>query len=238
MELLLYKNYLLHLKKNSSKISEALRKIPKASIILLIALLITVTCALMTIIFEHLRRYYFVALIMEIVVSITSFTCTQRYEIKNSLTNLNEYKTYCSELYVWLNGVLSNSTKENIEELKNRIDNHIKKHEQYQQKIFDTLIRFVQALIIPVILTILAVIMENEVNINMIFTYGIFAVLIPSFLAVTLFGFLSFINLFQKSKYEKMKSFSNDLQGILDTQFNNGIMAKKERNEDIEEVVL
>jgi len=35
-----------------------------------------------------------------------------------------------------------------------------------------------------------------------------------------------------------MKSFSNDLQGILDTQFNNGIMAKKERNEDIEEVVL
>ena len=42
----------------------------------------------------------------------------------------------------------------------------------------------------------------------------------------------------KKSKYEKMKSFSNDLQGILDTQFNNGIMAKKERNEDIEEVVL
>lgn len=238
MELLLYKNYLLQLNQNSSKITEVLRKTPKRIVVLLVALSIAVLFALITIILEPLRRYYFVALIMEIVVSITSFTCTQRYEIKNSLTNLNEYKAYCSELYVWLNSVISNSTKENIEELKKRIDTHIKKHEQRQQKIFDTLIHFVQALIIPVILTILAVIMENEVEINMIFTYGFFAVLIPSFLAVTLFGITSFINLFQKSKYEKMKSFSYDLQGILDTQFEDSIMKNVEKNELTEQITL
>lgn len=238
MELLLYKNYLLYLTQNSSKITDVIKKSSKIIIILLVALSIAVLFALITIILEPLRRYYFAALIIEIVISIINFTYGQRYEINNSLTNINTYKAYCNDLYAWLSSILTNSTKENIADIKNRIDNHIKKHEQHQQKIFEVLFRFVQVLIIPVILTILAVIMENEVDINMIFTYGIFAILIPSFLAVTLFGSISFINLFQKSKYEKMKSFSNDLQGILDTQFNNGIMAKKEINEHIEEGVL
>ncbi|MBR3768717.1 MAG: hypothetical protein IKL10_10845 [Clostridia bacterium] len=229
MELLLYKNYLLYLNQNSSKITDVIKKAPKSIIILLVALSIAVLFALLTIILEPLRRYYFAALIIEIVVSIINFTYTQRYEINNSLTNLYDYKEYCNNLYTWLSGVLTNSKKENIEDIKNRIDNHIKKHEQHQQKVFDVLFRFVQVLIIPVILTILAVIMEKEVDINMIFTYGIFAVLIPSFLVVTLFGFISFISILKKSEYAKIKSFSNDLQGILDTQFNNGIMAKKER---------
>lgn len=81
-------------------------------------------------------------------------------------------------------------------------------------------------LIIPIVLTILTVVLNKQIDISMIFAYGFIAIMVLSFLAVTLFGFISFVNLIRKNEFEKMKSFANDLQGILDTQFDEGIFAK------------
>lgn len=80
-------------------------------------------------------------------------------------------------------------------------------------------------LIIPIVLTVLTVVLNKQIDISLIFAYGFIAIMILSFLAVTSFGFISFFNLIRKNESEKMKSFVNDLQGILDTQFDEGIFS-------------
>lgn len=83
----------------------------------------------------------------------------------------------------------------------------------------DMLIRVIQSLVIPVVLSILAVLISKQVDISTIFTYGFMAILFPVFLGITLFGVVSLFSLLKRRKYEKLIRFSNDLQGILDTQF-------------------
>lgn len=127
---------------------------------------------------------------------------------------------------MWLKNTSVSVARKDIIELKSRLVNRLEKYEQKQQKTYDVAIRFIQVLIIPIVLTILTVVLNKQIDISMIFAYGFIAIMILSFLAVTLFGFISFVNLIRKNEFEKMKSFVNDLQGILDTQFDEGIFAK------------
>ncbi len=226
MELLLYRNYLKYLKDNRLPMSKAFKKLPKTMLVLLIILSVTVIGVIVILCIEKVRAYFYVALAIEAVVAFVVFLYGQHYEIENSNQDIKEYKNYCSNLFVWLENTSVSIDREDIIELKNRIVNRLEKYEQKQQRTYDTIIRFVQALIIPIVLTVLTVVLNKQFDISMVLAYGFIAIMIPSFFAVTLFGFTSFINLIRKNEFEKMKSFSSDLQGILDTQFDKGIFAK------------
>lgn len=230
MELLLYKSYLKHLQDNKLSMNEAIKKIPKLTLILLIMLLIIVIGTIVIICVEKLRGYSFIALIIEAVAACIVFLYDQHYEIKNSNLDIEKYKKYCAGLFEWLKEKTSISVdRKDIIDIKKRIDNRIEEYEQRQQRTFDIIIRFVQTLIIPIYLAVLTVVLNKQFDISMIFVYGFGAIIIPLFVAVTSFGFVSFVNLFRKNEIEKMKSFSKDLQGILDTQSDDGIFAKNKK---------
>lgn len=226
MELLLYRNYLKYLKDNRLPMSKAFKKLPKTMLVLLIILSIAAIGVIVILCIEKFRAYFYMALVIEAAVAFAVFSYGQHYEIENSSQDIKEYKNYCSDLFVWLENTSVSIDREDIIKLRNRIDNRLEKYEQKQQKTYDIIIRFVQTLIIPIILSVLSVVLNKQFDISMILTYSFIAIMVPSFFAVTLFGFISFANLIRKNEFEKMKSFSNDLQGILDTQFNEGIFAK------------
>ena len=226
MELLLYRSYLKYLKDNKTPVSEALKKIPKVMLRLSIALILSAICAVVVLCIERIRRYFFVPLGIEAIVSLIVFSYAQHYEIKNSDKDIKEHKKYCQALYIWLKKSLISVEPKDIVELKSRMDSRLKKYAETQQRTTDIIMRFIQTLIIPVILTVLTVILNNQIDISVILAYSIAAIMLLCFFIVTLFGFVSFINLIRKNECEKMNSFSKDLQSILDTQFEDGIFAK------------
>lgn len=226
MELLLYRSYLKYLKDNKIPVSEALKKIPKVMLWILISLILSAICAVVVLCIEQIRQYFFVALGVEAIVSLIVFLYAQHYEIKNSDKDIKAHKKYCEALYIWLEKSLISVESKDIVELKSRMDSRLEKYAETQQRTTDIIMRFIQTLIIPVILTVLTVILNNQIDINVILAYGFVAIMLLCFFIVTLFGFVSFINLIRKNEYEKMNSFSKDLQSILDTQFEDGIFAK------------
>ncbi len=226
MELLLYRSYLKYLKENKIPVSEALKRIPKLMIVLLVALILSAISAVVVLYIEQIRQYFFVPLGVEAIVSLIVFSYAQHYEIKNSDKDIKAHKKYCEALYIWLEKSLISVESKDIVELKSRMDSRLEKYAETQQRTTDIIMRFIQTLIIPVILTVLTVILNNQIDINVILAYGFVAIMLLCFFIVTLFGFVSFINLIRKNEYEKMNSFSKDLQSILDTQFEDGIFAK------------
>lgn len=226
MELLLYRSYLKYLKDTRVPMSKAFKRMPKTMVALLIFLLLSAISVIVVICIEKIRICFYAAIAIEVTIAFIVFLYGQHYEIKNSDQDIKEYETYCSNLFVWLKNTSVSVARKDIIELKNRLVNRLEKYEQNQQKTYDVAIRFIQVLIIPIVLTILTVVLNKQVDISMILAYGFITIMILSFLAVTLFGFISFVNLIRKNEFEKMKSFVNDLQGILDTQFDEGIFAK------------
>ena len=225
MELLLYRSYLKYLKNNRMPMSKAFKKMPKTMVALLIILLLSAISVIVVICIEKIRIYFYAAIAIEVIIAFAVFLYGQHYEIKNSDQDIKKYKTYCTNLFLWLTNTSVSVEKKDIIELKNRMVNRLEKHEQKQQRTYDVAIRFIQVLIIPVVLTVLTVVLNKQIDISLIFAYGFIAIMILSFLAVTSFGIISFFNLIRKNESEKMKSFVNDLQGILDTQFDEGIFA-------------
>lgn len=225
MELLLYRSYLKYLKDNRVPMSKAFKKMPKTMVLLLIILLLSVISVILVICIEKIRMYFYAAIAIEITIAFAVFLYGQHYEIENSGQDIKEYETYCNNLFVWLKNTSVSVERKDIIELKSRMINRLEKYEQKQQKTYDVAIRFIQVLIIPIVLTILTVVLNKQIDISLIFAYGFIAIMVLSFLAITLFGFISFVNLIRKNESEKMKSFANDLQGILDTQFDEGIFA-------------
>lgn len=225
MELLLYRSYLKYLKDNREPISKAFKKMPKTMVSLLIILLLSAISVIVVICIEKIRIYFYAAIAIEVIIAFAVFLYGQHYEIKNSDQDIKKYKTYCTNLFLWLTNTSVSVERKDIIELKSRMVNRLEKHEQKQQRTYDVAIRFIQVLIIPIVLTVLTVVLNKQIDISLIFAYGFIAIMILSFLAVTSFGFISFFNLIRKNESEKMKSFVNDLQGILDTQFDEGIFA-------------
>lgn len=225
MELLLYRSYLKYLKNNRMPMSKAFKKMPKTMVALLIILLLSAISVIVVICIEKIRIYFYAAIAIEVIIAFAVFLYGQHYEVKNSDQDIKKYKTYCTNLFLWLTNTSVSVEKKDIIELKNRMVNRLEKHEQKQQRTYDVAIRFIQVLIIPIVLTVLTVVLNKQIDISLIFAYGFIAIMILSFLAVTSFGFISFFNLIRKNESEKMKSFVNDLQGILDTQFDEGIFA-------------
>lgn len=219
MDLLLYKIYLKFLKENKLSWSKALTRAPKSLVLLLIFMVLSIVAPIIVLLISKNTTLYTCCLIVEFIVSFISFYYSQSYEINNSARSIEEYKIYCKKLHSWFKSLSVLKKKEDVEEIKARVDNHIKKHEKRQEKTMDMLIRVIQSLVIPVVLSILAVLISKQVDISTIFTYGFMAILFPVFLGITLFGVVSLFSLLKRRKYEKLIRFSNDLQGILDTQF-------------------
>ena len=68
-------------------------------------------------------------------------------------------------------------------------------------------------------LAIFAALIKNESDANVIVAYGIYFIFFPIALLVTLFGLFEVFSMINKNEFNKLKNLSDDLQGILDTQY-------------------
>lgn len=226
MEQMLYKNYLKYIKENKTPLYKALLALPKCAAILLVALILSGIVSFVFLYIENLRQYFFIPLVIEAAYCIAVYFYSESYEINNSKKNMKNYKEHCNDIYKWLQNILITVEEDNIIEIKRRIDIKLDKIEKTKEKNRNTTERLIQVIVIPFILSIFAGIIKNESDANIIVAYGVSFIFFPIILILIIFGLYEVINLIKKNDFYMMKSFSDDLQGILDTQFSGGLFEK------------
>lgn len=226
MEQILYKNYLKYLKDNKKPLYKTLLSIPKCAAGILAALVLSGAVTFVFMCAEKLRQYIIIPLAFEVVFSIVAYFYSEHYEINNSEIYMNNYKEHCSDIYAWLQDISISITKDSIIEIKRRIDVKLEKIEKTKEKNRNTIERIIQVIVIPFVLAMFAALIKNESDASVIVAYGVYFIFFPIALLITLFGLFEVFNMINKNEFNKLKNFSDDLQGILDTQYVGGLFEK------------
>lgn len=226
MEQILYKNYLKYLKENKTPLYKSLLSISKCAAGILVALVLSGVVTFVFMCAEKLRQYIIIPLAFEVVFSIVAYFYSEHYEINNSEKYLENYKEYCGDIYNWLKNTSISVEKTSIIEIKRRIDDKLEKMEKSKEKNRNTIERIVQVIIIPFVLAMFAALIKNESDANVIVAYGVYFIFFPIALLVMMFGLFEVFSMINKNEFNKLKKFSDDLQGILDTQYADSLFEK------------
>ena len=222
----MYKNYLKYLKENKTPLYKALLSIPKCAAGILVALVLSGVVTFVFMCAEKLRQYIIIPLAFEVVFSIVAYFYSEHYEINNSEKYLENYKEYCGDIYNWLKNTSISVEKTSIIEIKRRIDDKLEKMEKSKENNRNTIERIVQVIIIPFVLAMFAALIKNESDANVIVAYGVYFIFFPIALLVMMFGLFEVFSMINKNEFNKLKKFSDDLQGILDTQYADSLFEK------------
>ena len=90
--------------------------------------------------------------------------------------------------------------------------------------------KWMQILIIPILLAVFSVIINGQTDLEILLEYTIVFFIILGSIACMLFNCYNFLGFYKKRKLEQMKSFYSDLQGILDFQFDNKLLFKNDNS--------
>lgn len=157
---------------------------------------------------------------------------TENFQIKNIDNRLFIYQEYCSEIKLWLIKIGIIATKENITKLLSRLEKEIEKEEKQRMITRERIEKWIQILIIPILLAVFSAIIREQTDLTTLFAYAIaFLIALGSF-ALAFLNCCNIFDFFKKRKLEQLKSLYNDLQGVLDCQFDNKLFLKSKDSKD------
>ena len=218
MEFYIFNSYLKYQKENSPSFFRTMKKTPKY---LWILLGLAVICAISGMIFSFIENLSWLFLVFapaEIVFTFMAFVLQERWEIKHSDREMEEFKTSSIELYNWLSN-LSITSQEDIELLLERLndyrDGQIEKREKQNNKID----KWMQTLIIPLILAIITALISNQADIESVLIFIFFMLAIVAMIYGLIWLVRSVVGILQTQRRNKLDYFITDLQGVLDVVF-------------------
>lgn len=144
------------------------------------------------------------------------------YQIKESQISYVEYILYCKTLYGWLTGY-GVDNEEKVRSLQDRIDKRIVKSKEECRESYARMEKWMQVLIIPIALAIITTIVDKKDDIDLMVGAILMILIILLLLYFYANLFVKIGNYPLKRRVSQLECFSADLQGILDTQFANGI---------------
>lgn len=218
MHTILFDNYRQHQKKTRGNVFKAFWKLPLPAIIILLTIALTIIYAILSIFIKHLQQWYLWCLLVEAISCIALYFYTEYYQINTSSTRLQVYKKYCGEILAWLRttGIIIN--EKNLKEIITRVNRDVKSLEEKRLKRRDRIEKWIQILIIPILLAIFSEMIREKTDISVLIAYALVLLVSLGSLALAFLCCYNIIDFFQKRKLEQLKSFSKDLQGVIDTQ--------------------
>lgn len=175
-----------------------------------------------------LRVYAWILLLVELFCCLVLNIYSERYQIMNSSTKLTEYRESCNKTYKWLKSC-SVTTKVNIYELNQRVLSHISKLEDELKQKKERIDKWMQVLIIPIVLVMFSELINSKTDVTVIFGYAFLLFFILVFIYSLICGIRTVANLFSHRKLNQLYCFSNALQGVLDTQFDGSLLTSDDK---------
>lgn len=226
---ILFDNYRKYLKQNKDKVFKAFFKLPKFAIAMFVIILLTVIYAILSIFIKHLQQWYVWCLIIEVIACIALYFYTEHYQIKTSSIKLQVYKEYCEEINSWLRTTGLVVNKKNLTKIINRVNHDILIMEDKRNKRRDRIEKWIQVLIIPILLAIFSEMIREQAKLSVLIAYALVLLISIGSLALAFLCCYNIIDFFQKRKLEQLKSFSKDLQGVIDTKLTKRFLMEKIR---------
>ena len=218
MEYHILNNYLKYQKEHSPSLMKELKKVP---LHMLIITGLAILCAIVGSIFaftENLKHIFWLFVLLEVVFAYILFISLDKWTIKHSDIELLDFKTYHKELYEWLKSI-SISSKEHIEILINRFNDILDGQIKEKEKRSDKIDKWMQTMIIPVVLAIITGIISAQKDIEeiLVYTFSLIALIIMIYGVIWIIR--SIIGIFQKKGQNNIEYFLCDLEAILDVMF-------------------
>ena len=212
----LFYSYLKWQKENKDSTIKKLFQLPKSAIIIMIVFIIISISGLILSIKQSGLAY--VAILFQFIVLFIFIIYSERILINISMTNLERYRNYCIKLYTWISE-FSISEKDDINELMNRIIDSMNNLIKIQDKQKEKIERWMQVLVIPIILAIVNNIISSKTDISIVTAY----ILTILALFASIYLLICFVilvrNIMNKMRINQYQSFIEDLQGIIDVKF-------------------
>ena len=210
-------SYLLYQKEHNKASWKKLMRLPWYLILLLtlsFALLIT------TFILDCLLSNKIPVIILEIVAMIvtfiTFFIC-ENYKVSTSKTTLQNYAKSRISFNEWLISVRIDSD-ENKKLLLTRLKEYISSQEANKKRIADRWDKWLQVLVIPVVLTLMTTIIANQKDVSSIIASTITIMLIFGMIYGLVILFRTVSDLPLKRRINQMQCFADDLQSTMDME--------------------
>ena len=226
MEEILFDGYRKYLKDTQDNVFRAFFKMPLGGRILLAAIIL---CMVASIFFLAFTKYVVISLILlgvDIVLSIVSYFYVESYQIRTSDVRVTDYKEYCAEIKEWLKSNDVEVTKSNLAELRNRVLSSWESKENARKRGIERVEKWIQALLIPLLLAIFAEIIDGQTDISILISSMLILIIAIGVVCATAINCYNIVSFFQKRKLEQMRKFANDIQGIIDTQFEDSLIRK------------
>jgi len=175
---------------------------------------------------------YGYCLAVEVLTCVALYFYTENFQIKTSDSRLFVYQEYCEKIKHWLDSVGVNVTPENITEIMTRTNKRIDLLEKKRKERRDRIDRWIQILIIPILLAIFSAVIKEQTDLSLLLVYAVTMIVAIASTGLAFLNIYNILDFFQKRKLEQMKSFVEDLQGILDCQFECKLIGLKDKDNE------
>lgn len=218
METLLFDSYRVFQKEYNGSVIRRFFKLPVVAIILFF---IAITSAVSAIILTSIGKQNISLLCtgVEVAAGIAIFIYTENYQLKTIDRRLVTYCNYCSDVYAWLSGTGFVATQKNIQDIHTRVKNQIERQENQRKTKIENIKRFAEVLIIPFLLAVFSTWMTGNTDLAVLITGALALFCVVGTLWMLLYFVNAILFFYQKRKLEQWRCFADDLQGVIDTQF-------------------
>lgn len=157
--------------------------------------------------------------LVEILTCISSHFYIENFRIRTSDKRLVSYYEYCHSLYTWIKSTEITASEQNIQIILDRVEKRIALLEGKRKHAQDTIWHIVNILIIPLLLAIFSSWMKDQTNLPDLIAASLSIIFFVGSIGLLVYLLYNVFSIFQKHRIEQLRCFSEDLQGILDTQF-------------------
>lgn len=212
---LILKVYMNYKKENFKEVWERFRQLPIHIIALFIVILISAVLSFVAQAISANSILCWILMAVELGSTIVLGFYSEKRSVDNSTENMNEYINECQMLY---KEVFQNyfKSKEKLNILLDRANDEIAKLQIKIDKKYDDLKKLNQILIIPIILAIIKALWDSTSNISVLMETSLIAIMIYLTIYAVTIAAIALINYDIVRQKDKLQSFVDDLQGIID----------------------
>ena len=219
MDEILFDGYRKYQKCLNGNIIKTVLRLPIGAIVIIVLAFASMVLSFVFRFNESLPWLSPVFFLIEILTCISSHFYIENFRIKTSNKRLVSYFEYCCNLYAWIKSTGVAASEQNIQTIMTRIEKRVALLEGKRKHVQDTIWHIVNILIIPLLLAIFSSWMKDQTNLPDLIAASLSIVFFVGSIGLLVYLLYNVFSIFQKHRIEQLRCFFEDLQGIIDTQF-------------------
>lgn len=218
METLLFDSYRVFQKKYNGSIIRRFFKLPVIAIVFFFIAIGSVVGAI-TLTLWGQQNLSLICVGVEIAMGIATFIYTENYQLKTIDKRLTTYRSYCTDVHRWLSETGFVVTPSNVHEVLERVKQQIERQENQRKAKTENIRHIVDVMLIPFLLAIFSIWMTGNTDLAVLVTGALALFSVVGTLGMMVYFIYSILSFYHKHKLEQWRCFADDLQGVIDTQF-------------------